>query len=97
MRFTIYSKQGCPFCDQIKLLFELNEFKFVEYKLDRDFDREEFTEKFGDGSTFPQVDLIIQHNLWAPRQPAKGMASISQTSMNATCRTATPQACSIRT
>jgi len=63
MRFTIYSKQGCPFCEQIKLLFELNEFKFVEYKLDRDFDREEFTEKFGGGSTFPQVVMNDKVNL----------------------------------
>ena len=63
MRFTIYSKQGCPFCEQIKLLFELNEFKFVEYKLDRDFDREEFAEKFGGGSTFPQVVMNDKVNL----------------------------------
>ena len=29
--------------------------QFVEYKLDRDFTREEFYDKFGNGSTFPQV------------------------------------------
>ena len=29
--------------------------QFVEYKLDRDFTREEFYDTFGDGSTFPQV------------------------------------------
>jgi len=63
MRFTVYSKQGCPFCDQIKLLFELNEFKFVEYQLDRDFNRVEFFEQFGEGSTFPQVVLNDSVNL----------------------------------
>lgn len=55
MRFTIYSKYGCSYCKQIKLLFELNEFKFVELHLDRDFDKYEFYELFGEGSTFPQV------------------------------------------
>ena len=55
MAFTIYSKEGCPFCQQIKLLLELNEFKFVEYILDRDFNRDQFYSEFGEGSTFPQV------------------------------------------
>lgn len=55
MTFTVYSKQGCAFCDQIKLLFDLNEFKYVEYQLDRDFNREEFYSEFGEGSTFPRV------------------------------------------
>ena len=55
MRFTIYSKYGCSYCKQIKLLFELNEFKFVELHLDRDFDKYEFYELFGEGSKFPQV------------------------------------------
>ena len=63
MRFTVYSKEGCPFCDQIKLLFDLNEFNYVEYKLDRDFNREGFYNQFGEGSTFPQVVLNDQVNL----------------------------------
>lgn len=63
MRFTVYSKEGCPFCDQIKLLFDLNEFSYVEYKLDRDFNREGFYNQFGEGSTFPQVVLNDQVNL----------------------------------
>ena len=57
MTFTIYSKQGCPYCEQIKTLFDLNDFKFVEYILDRDFDRQEFHEKFETGATFPQVEM----------------------------------------
>lgn len=63
MRFTVYSKEGCPFCDQIKLLFDLNEFNYVEYKLDRDFNREGFYNQFGEGSTFPQVVMNDQVNL----------------------------------
>jgi glutaredoxin 3 len=29
--------------------------KFVEYKLGRDFDKDQFYDVFGQGSTFPQV------------------------------------------
>jgi glutaredoxin len=61
MTFTIYSKDGCVYCQQIKMLFELNDFKFVEYRLDRDFTREEFYEQFGEQSTFPQVILSEKH------------------------------------
>jgi len=57
MTFVVYSKQGCPHCQQIQTLFELNDFKFVSYELDRDFNREEFYEKFGEGSTFPQIKM----------------------------------------
>lgn len=55
MTFTVYSKQGCPHCEKIKLLFELNEFQFVEYQLGKDFTRDEFYAEFGEGTTFPQV------------------------------------------
>ncbi len=61
MTFTIYSKSGCVYCQQIKVLFELNDFKFVEYRLDRDFTRKEFYEQFGEQSTFPQVILSEKH------------------------------------
>ena len=61
MTFTIYSRKGCPYCEKIKILFELNEFKFVDYRLDRDYDRTEFYSKFGEGSTFPQIVMGDQH------------------------------------
>jgi len=35
----------------------LAELKHVVYKLDTDFSRQEFYQKFGQGSTFPQVTL----------------------------------------
>ena len=34
---------------------ELEELQHVSYELNRDFTREEFYAKFGEGSTFPQV------------------------------------------
>ena len=42
MTFTIYSKHGCKYCQQIKVLFELNDFKFVEYRLGREFTGADF-------------------------------------------------------
>ena len=63
MTYTIYSKHGCPFCEQIKLLFELNEFRFVEYRLGRDFTGSEFYDQFGVGSTFPQI-LMGEKGTW---------------------------------
>jgi len=55
MKFTIYSKDGCPFCTKIQQVMQLVELQHVIYKLNRDFTREEFYDKFGQGSTFPQV------------------------------------------
>ena len=55
MNFTVYSREGCPYCVKIVEVLKLSELRFVEYKLDRDFDRDSFYGQFGDGSTFPQV------------------------------------------
>lgn len=55
MNFTIYSKQGCPYCDKLKNVLELTKQKYVTYTLDENFSREEFYAEFGEGSTFPQV------------------------------------------
>lgn len=55
MNYIVYSKDGCPYCTKIVQVLELIEAKFVEYKLGRDFTREEFYGEFGEGTTFPQV------------------------------------------
>tara|TARA_Y100000389_G_scaffold96845_1_gene93632 strand:+ start:8249 stop:8485 length:237 start_codon:yes stop_codon:yes gene_type:complete len=55
MTFIIYSKTGCPYCDKIKTVLELTEQKHVVYLLDREFTKENFYDKFGEQSTFPQV------------------------------------------
>ena len=55
--FTVYSKDGCPYCVKVIEVLQLAELKYVEYKLDRDFDRASFYDQFGHGSTFPQVVL----------------------------------------
>ena len=55
--FTVYSKDGCPYCVKIIQVLQLAELQYVEYKLDRDFDSQSFYGQFGSGSTFPQVTL----------------------------------------
>jgi len=55
MNFTIFSKDGCPYCDKIKKVLELTESKFVVYTLDQQFKTDAFIGEFGEGSTFPQV------------------------------------------
>lgn len=53
--FLIYSKPDCPFCVKIKHVMELRKLPHKIYTLGEEFTKEEFYEKFGEGSTFPQV------------------------------------------
>ena len=55
MTFAVYSKDGCPYCTKVQQVLKLAELKHVIYKLDTDYTRQEFYEKFGRGSTFPKV------------------------------------------
>jgi len=57
MKFTVYSKDGCPYCCQIKQVLELSNLEHVVYTLGEHFNREDFYAEFGEGSTFPQVIL----------------------------------------
>jgi glutaredoxin len=61
MNFTVYSKDGCPYCSKVQKVLELSGFNFVVYKLNEDFTREEFYSEFGEGSTFPQVIMNDKH------------------------------------
>jgi glutaredoxin len=63
MKFTIYSKDGCPYCNRIEQVLKLAELQHIVYKLNTNFTREEFYAEFGDGSTFPQVLLNDQTHL----------------------------------
>lgn len=55
MKFVIYSKVGCPYCDKVKKVLELSNLQHVVYTLDKDFTKEQFYSEFGENSTFPQV------------------------------------------
>jgi len=63
MKFTVYSKDGCPYCSRIQEVLELANLQHVVYKLNTNFTREEFYSEFGQGSTFPQVILNDQTHL----------------------------------
>ena len=60
MKFTVYSKNGCPYCDKVKQVLQLSKLEHVIYTLGEDFNREGFYHQFGQGSTFPQV--VINDN-----------------------------------
>jgi len=53
--FLIYTRDYCPWCVKAKELLESLNLSYSEYKLGRDFQREDFIGKFGEGSTFPRV------------------------------------------
>ena len=55
MNFTVYSKDGCGYCDKVKKIIELTGISYVVYNLEEDYTREEFISEFGEGTTFPQV------------------------------------------
>lgn len=63
MRFTVYSKDGCPYCSKIQEVLKLAELEHKVYKLNEHFTREEFYSEFGEGSTFPQVILNDSQHL----------------------------------
>ena len=70
--FTVYSREGCPYCTQILQVLNLSELRYVEYKLDRDFTREDFYGQFGKGATFPQV-VLNHENLGGCQESIKYM------------------------
>ena len=55
MTFVVFSREGCPACNKVQQVLQLAEVEHVIYKVNRDFTREEFLQKFGDGSTYPRV------------------------------------------
>jgi len=62
MVFTVYSKDGCPYCTKVEKVLKLAELQHVVYKLNEDFTSSEFYAEFGNGSTFPQV-VIGEENI----------------------------------
>jgi len=61
MKFTVYSKANCPYCEKIVRIFnhltQKGTLNFVKYDLGADYTKEGFYSLFGEGSTFPQVVL----------------------------------------
>ena len=53
--FTVYSRDGCPYCEKVEQVLKMTGLNYVTYKLDQNFDKKSFYGEFGEGSTFPQV------------------------------------------
>jgi len=70
--FTVYSKDGCPYCQQILEVLGISELNYVEYKLDQDFSKEAFYGQFGEGATFPQV-VLNSENLGGAQESIRYM------------------------
>ena len=49
MNFTVYSKEGCDYCERIKTVLRLTGSTYVVYNLGEDFTKEEFISEFGEG------------------------------------------------
>jgi glutaredoxin len=63
MRFTVYSKNGCPYCSKVEQVLQLSGIEYKVYKLNLDFTKDEFYSEFGEGCTFPQVILNDQEHI----------------------------------
>ena len=60
MRFTVYSKPGCPYCEKCTAILDYHDLEMTVYTLGEDFTREQFYQEFGEGSTFPQIIMDEQ-------------------------------------
>ena len=61
MRAVVYSKDNCQWCDRVKQLFNATDISITEYKFGEHFDKKAFYEEFGEGATFPQVQIDTKH------------------------------------
>jgi glutaredoxin len=58
MRFTVYSKTGCGYCEKVKTIFDMAELDYVVHTIDDGgYTYAQFAEVFGYDATFPQVVL----------------------------------------
>jgi glutaredoxin 3 len=53
--YTIYTRDGCPYCTQVKQVLAGIGASYTELSLNSNFTREQFVEQFGAGATFPRV------------------------------------------
>ena len=58
---VLYSRDNCQWCERVKQLMDSVKFPYIEYKYGVDFTRKEFYAEFGEGATFPQVQIDNKH------------------------------------
>ena len=61
VKFYVYSKSGCGFCDKLTDFMEAKGVNYEKFNLGEHFATEEFLNKFGGNSTFPQVVMDTKH------------------------------------
>ena len=59
--FYIYSKTGCGYCSRLIQFMEQKGIEHEVLELNKDYTPAEFYGKFGQGSTFPQVNFKNQN------------------------------------
>ena len=57
MKFIMYSKDNCPWCDRAKELITSKGDEYEEFKIGRELTREEFVEQFPNVRTVPYIIL----------------------------------------
>ncbi len=73
-KFYVYSKESCGYCQRLTQFMSKKGVDFALLNLYEDFTVEDFLNKFGQGSTFPQVNYKNQ-NLGGMRETVKYMIS----------------------
>ena len=54
-KFYVYGKLGCGYCDKLTSFMDTKGVKYEKFTVGVDLSVEQFLNKFGRGSTFPQV------------------------------------------
>jgi len=60
-KFYIYSKDGCGFCEKLIKFMDQKQVPYEKFNLGKDYSSEDFINKFGNNSTFPQVNYQNQN------------------------------------
>jgi glutaredoxin len=60
MKAIVWSKNGCPFCDQAKNLLKSKNIEFEERNIEKDWSREQLIEAVPNARTLPQIFLDEQ-------------------------------------
>jgi glutaredoxin len=61
MEVVLYSKENCQWCDRARMLLDNLDINYLEYKYEKDFTKDQFYGEFGEGATFPQVNIGSTH------------------------------------
>jgi glutaredoxin 3 len=61
MKAIVWSKDACPFCDQVKALLTQQGIKYEERRIGGGYTREQLLEAVPTARTVPQIFLDDQH------------------------------------